>query len=89
MATVQELYIEYVKELDSRKGPGYFIGEGKPVTEIAVRMFNAVRFGGKCDWLAQNAALKAACKRVGILKSSQLRELLKAGVADGQFSPTG
>lgn len=86
MTTIQELYMEYVKELDSRKGTGYFIGEMKPTTKIAVNMFNAIKRGGKSDWLKHNQALKEACKRVGITSSPQLRDLIKASEGETHVS---
>ena len=76
-----ELYNEYVKELISRAHTDYFFGDtpdNKKCEATAIKMLNVIKEGkGRADWLKYNGALKCACKKVGILKSSELREYIK------------
>lgn len=78
MVEVTEAIIrdEYIKELESRNGTDYFFGDTINPPEVADKMLNAIREGGRSDWLRYNNALKMACKRVGIKTSKELREII-------------
>lgn len=70
----------YIEELTNRYtyDPIY---KGLSITpeENVNKMLRAIAKGhAKCAWMPYNKALKAACKKVGIKKDSELRELVKA-----------
>lgn len=52
---------------------------GQSPEEIADKMFSAIgrnaRAGGRNAWMPYNPALKDACKKVGIKKDKELRDL--------------
>ena len=76
---VQELLDEYARVLESQP-PEYFGGMATHQSgrEVATKMLDAIhRTNYPADWLTHNKALKTACKKFGITRSSELRVLVK------------
>jgi hypothetical protein len=76
---------KYIEELTKFRleNPGIAgIDHKKSAEETVDLMINAINKGNREDWLKYNPVMKVAANFVGIKKSPELREFIKASVAE-------
>lgn len=79
--TTNDIRQAYIEVLDN-KPDSYFMDERRPSEHIADIMITAIKRDiGHVDWLKNNPALTEACRKVGISKSSELKQIIKGGKA--------